>query len=72
MGLDASTAKTGLATQTSLSSSIDQARQSVDGINIDEETQNLLKFQNAYSAAAKTLSTLNADMQQALGLIAGG
>jgi flagellar hook-associated protein 1 FlgK len=72
MALDASTATTGVSSQTALASSIDAARQSVDGINIDEETQNLLKFQSAYAAAAKTLSTLNAMMQTTLGLISGG
>lgn len=72
MGIDTSTSKTALATQSALAASIDKARQSVDGINIDEETQNLLKFQSAYTAAAKTLSTLNAIMQTTLGLISGG
>jgi flagellar hook-associated protein FlgK len=72
MGLDVKGATSGLATQTALASGIDQARQSVDGININEETQNLLKFQSAYTAAAKTLSTINAMMQTTLGLIAGG
>jgi flagellar hook-associated protein FlgK len=72
MALDASTATSGTASQTALASSIDAARQSVDGINIDEETQNLLKFQSAYAAAAKTLSTLNDMMQTTLGLISGG
>jgi flagellar hook-associated protein 1 FlgK len=72
MGLDTQTATTGEATQSALSTSIDQARQSVDGINIDEETQNLLKYQSAYDAAAKTLSTLNTMMQTTLGLITGG
>jgi flagellar hook-associated protein FlgK len=72
MGLDMSTATTGLSTQTALSSSIDQARQAVDGINVDEETQNLIKFQAAYTAAAKTFTTLNTMMQTTLNLIAGG
>jgi len=72
MALDMSTAKAGLATQTALSSNIDQARQAVDGINVDEETQNLIKFQSAYSAAAKTFTTLNTLMQTTLGLITGG
>jgi flagellar hook-associated protein 1 FlgK len=66
MGLDTQTATTGVSTQTALASSIDQARQSVDGINIDEQTQNLIEFQNAYQAAA---STLNATMQTVLALI---
>jgi flagellar hook-associated protein 1 FlgK len=72
MGLDVKASQSGLAAQTALAAGIDQARQSVDGINLDEETQNLLKFQSAYTAAAKTLSTINAMMQTTLGLIAGG
>ena len=72
MGLDMSTAKVGASTQGTLAASIEQARQSVDGINVDEETQNLIKFQSAYTAAAKTLSTLNTMMQTTLGLISGG
>jgi flagellar hook-associated protein 1 FlgK len=72
MGLDAQTATTGASTQTALATGIDAQRQAVDGINIDEETQNLLKFQSAYTAAAKTLSTLNTIMQTTLGLISGG
>jgi flagellar hook-associated protein FlgK len=71
MGLDVQTAATGVSTQTTLASSINASRQSVDGINIDEETQNLLMYQNAYSAAAKTLETLNTMMQTTLGLIGG-
>jgi flagellar hook-associated protein 1 FlgK len=59
VGLDTQTAMTGTTTQTSLASNIDQVRQSIQGINLDEETQNLIKYQNAYQAAAKTISTLN-------------
>lgn len=72
MGQDVSTSTTGVNAQSALATSIDAARQSVDGINIDEETQNLIMYQNAYSAAAKTMSTLNTMMQTALGLITGG
>jgi flagellar hook-associated protein 1 FlgK len=59
VGLDTQTAITGTTTQTSLASNIDQVRQGISGINIDEETQNLVKYQNAYQAAAKTIATLN-------------
>jgi flagellar hook-associated protein 1 FlgK len=59
LGLDTSTAQTGTTTQTSLSSSINSVRQSTDGINIDEETQNLIMYQNAYAAAAHTVDVLN-------------
>jgi flagellar hook-associated protein 1 FlgK len=70
MGLDTQTASTGVATQTALASSIDGARQSVDGINVDEQTQDLLKFQSAYQAAAQTFTTLNTMMQTTLNMIA--
>jgi flagellar hook-associated protein 1 FlgK len=63
VGLDAQTATTGNSTQTTLSSNIDQVRQSISGINIDEETQNLIKYQSAYTAAAHTINVLNQILQ---------
>ena len=59
VGLDAQTANTGVATQTSLTQNIDKVRQGIDGINLDEETQNLIKYQNAYQAAARTINVLD-------------
>jgi flagellar hook-associated protein 1 FlgK len=59
MGVDTQTAITGAQSQTTLASNIDKVRQSVDGINIDEETQNLIKFQNAYQATARTINILD-------------
>ena len=37
-------------------------------LNIDEETQNLVKFQNAYGAAAHVITVLNQMLQTAIGL----
>jgi len=71
MGQDSSTANTGTTTQTSLSSSINAVRQSTDGINIDEETQNLVKFQNAYGAAAHVISVLSSMLDDAINLGTG-
>jgi len=59
IGLDGQTVSTGTATQTSLASNIDATRQGIAGINIDEETQNLIKYQNAYQAAARTMNVLD-------------
>lgn len=59
VGIDTQTAITGTTTQTNLTNTIDQTRQSIAGINLDEETQNLIKYQNAYQAAAKTIATMN-------------
>jgi flagellar hook-associated protein 1 len=69
LGLDTQTAVTGTSSQTTLASSIDSVRQGIDGINIDEETQNLVKYQNAYSAAAKTLNIMEQLLTTAIGLI---
>ncbi|MGD0050830.1 MAG: flagellar hook-associated protein FlgK [Vulcanimicrobiaceae bacterium] len=69
LGTDTATATTGTTTQTNLATSINAQRQSVDGINVDEETQNLLQYQNAYEAAAKTMSVLETLLQTAIGMI---
>jgi flagellar hook-associated protein 1 len=63
VGFDTQTATTGTATQTNLTQNIDQQRQSIVGINLDEQTQELIKYQTAYQAAAKTISTLNTLLQ---------
>ncbi|MBV8299521.1 MAG: flagellar hook-associated protein FlgK [Candidatus Eremiobacteraeota bacterium] len=72
LGLDTANAKTGASAQTALASNIDQVRQGIDGINLDEETQNLVKYQNSYQAAAKTLNVIEQLLQTAIGLIPGG
>lgn len=59
VGLDTQTASTGTTTQTNLAQSIDTERQGIAGINIDQQTQDLIKYQTAYQAAAKTISTLS-------------
>jgi flagellar hook-associated protein 1 FlgK len=69
VGIDGQTATTGTKTQTSISNSINQVRQSIDGINLDEETQNLIKYQTAYQAAAKTVTMLDTMLQSVLGMI---
>ncbi|HZX67786.1 MAG TPA: flagellar basal body rod C-terminal domain-containing protein, partial [Candidatus Elarobacter sp.] len=72
LGLDVQTATTGNSAQTTLAANIDQVRQGIDGINLDEETQNLVKFQNSYQAAARTMNVLDQLLQTAIGLIPGG
>jgi flagellar hook-associated protein 1 FlgK len=43
--------------QANLLSQAQQAQQSVSGVNLDEEAANLLRFQQAYQAAARLIST---------------
>ena len=69
LGLDVQTATTGNSAQTKLASNIDKVRQGIDGINLDEETQNLIKYQNSYQAAARTMNVIDTLLQTAIGLI---
>jgi flagellar hook-associated protein 1 FlgK len=69
MALDLSTASTAATSQTNLASTINTSRQAVDGINLDEETQNLLQYQSAYQAAAQTISAINDMLQTAISII---
>lgn len=59
IGLDSQTANSGVSSQTTLTKRIDAVRQGIDGINLDEETQNLVKYQQAYQAAARTINVLD-------------
>lgn len=42
-----------------LVSQIEQSRQSVSGVSIDEEMANMIKFQNAYNAAARMVTAFD-------------
>jgi flagellar hook-associated protein 1 FlgK len=48
---------------------LENYRESISGVSIDEETVNLIKFQNAYQAAAKLISTADEMMQTVLNMI---
>jgi flagellar hook-associated protein 1 FlgK len=48
---------------------LDNYRESVSGVSLDEEMINLIKFQNAYSAAAKLVSTADEMIQTVLQMI---
>jgi len=55
-----------LAAQTTLKEQAVQTRESLSGVNLDEEASQLLKFQQAYSAAAKIISTADEVFQTLL------
>ena len=69
VGLDGQTATTGTSTQTNIATAINQTRQSTDGINLDEETQNLIMYQTSYQAAAKVVTIIDTMLQSVLGII---
>jgi flagellar hook-associated protein 1 len=44
-------------------------REEVSGVSLDEEMVNLIKYQHAYNAAAKLITTTDEMMQTLIGLV---
>ncbi|MEZ0480706.1 flagellar hook-associated protein FlgK [Planococcus sp. SSTMD024] len=57
LGAEAQSAGYAVSTQQQLMASTENRRQSVAGVSLDEEMSNLVKFQHAYNAAARLVST---------------
>lgn len=55
--------------QTVLTDFLEQQRDSVSGVSIDEETVNLLQFQRQFEAASRYISIVDATMQEVLSLV---
>lgn len=59
IGVKTNRAQSNLDIQTSLYDDNISAQQSVSGVNLDEEAANLVRYQQAYSAAAQVIATAN-------------
>jgi flagellar hook-associated protein 1 FlgK len=59
LGVESSVATRNLEVQTVLSTQVDAARESVSGVNLDEEMTTMLSFQHAYNAAARMITTID-------------
>lgn len=59
LGVDAQTTDRRLDIQTEATSRVDEARNAVSGVNIDEEMVNMIQFQRAYEAAARYMTTID-------------
>ena len=57
------------AHQSELMAQLDNYRESISGVSLDEEMINLIKFQNAYSAAAKLVTTADEMIQTVIGMV---
>ena len=55
--------------QSEMVAQLDNYRESISGVSLDEEMINLIKFQNAYAAAAKLVSTADEMMQTVLQMV---
>lgn len=68
VGSDTSAASYQVSYQTALASQLEDQKLSVSGVSLDEELTNLIKFQHAYQAAAKLISTADSLFETVLGL----
>ncbi|MDZ4724923.1 MAG: flagellar hook-associated protein FlgK [Leptospira sp.] len=59
IGTEAREANQEYTTQTELMTELENMRQSVMGVNLDEEMANMVQFQQSYNAAARMISTMN-------------
>lgn len=58
-GAEASVAKDNMENKEKLLHNLTQLRESISGVNLDEEMANMVQFQNSYNASARIISTIN-------------
>jgi flagellar hook-associated protein 1 len=59
VGVQTQQAQSNLTTQSTVYDDALSSQQSISGVNLDEEAANLIRYQQAYAAAAKVISTAN-------------
>ena len=59
IGLLGEQSKIALETQNRLMKQLEEMRQSVSGVSVDEELSNMIKYQHGYAAAARFITTVN-------------
>jgi flagellar hook-associated protein 1 FlgK len=69
LGVQASSVSSSLNTNNALSTQVDASRESVSGVNIDEEMTNMLQYQHAYAAAGQLVSTISSMMDTLINMV---
>ena len=59
LGTETSEARQELTTQSDLMVELENLRQSVMGVSLDEEMANMVQFQHSYNAAARMIQTMS-------------
>ena len=59
VGADAQGFQTSAASQSQVIQQLQNMRNSVSGVNLDEELSNMLQYQRSYQAAARLMSTID-------------
>lgn len=66
LGTAGDTAASNYETQAALVTQLDNQRQAVSAISIDEEMSNMIKFQTAYAASARVMNTIDGMIESLL------
>ena len=69
LGQQASIDQENRDTSSYLESAIENQRQSISGVSLEEEAANLLVYQNAFAANARAFSTMNSLLDEIMRLI---
>ena len=75
VGVDGQEARRMLENQQALINELENKRQSTQGVNIDEEMANMVKFQHAYNASARFMTTIDEELNviiNQMGLVGRG
>jgi flagellar hook-associated protein 1 FlgK len=59
LGVRSAVSQRNLGIQSVVTANVDASRESVAGVNLDEEMSNMLQFQHAYSAAARMVTAID-------------
>ena len=59
VGLLGEQSQTSLETQNQIMKQLEEMRQSVSGVNVDEELSDMIKYQHGYAAAARFITVIN-------------
>jgi Flagellar hook-associated protein len=59
LGIDAQQANTLTSTQEKIVTQVENERQSVSGVSLDEEMSNMIKYQQTYNASARMITTMS-------------
>ncbi len=69
VGSDVQSAQNAQSTAQAVLTAVNNQRQSVDGVSIDEEMTNLIQYQQAYQAAARVMNTINETLSTLLSTV---
>jgi len=69
LGIDTQSYKNATASQNNLVQSLDQQRQAVSGVNLDDEMVDLLRYQRGFESTSKIISTFNDVYKTIIGMV---